>query len=135
MLRWGSIFCQVVVRDQSLITYRSWVMGGGGGATKPEGGGGGTGSFTPMKRWWWGGGGGVFSHAEGEVTNSFGLVLTWELDVLAILKGDAKSYYPLKGGGHDKFYPVLRVGGCAKCFRPAIIPYCSPHPTILQGSR
>ena len=62
---------------------------------------------------------GVFSHSEGEVTNSFGLVLTWELEVLAILKGGAKSYYPLKGGGgHERFYPVLRVGGAQNVSDP-----------------
>ena len=34
-----------------------------------------------------------------------GLVLTRELEVLAILMGGAKSFDPLKGG-HEKFYPV-----------------------------
>ena len=28
-----------------------------------------------------------------------GVVLTWALDVLAILKGDKKHIYPSKGGG------------------------------------
>ena len=36
----------------------------------------------------------------------------------------------LKGGGggemeHNKFYPVLKGRG-AKCFGPAIFPFCSP---------
>ena len=32
-------------------------------------------------------------------TNSFVVVLTWELEVLAILMGGTKSFHPLKGGG------------------------------------
>ena len=35
----------------------------------------------------------------GTVKTSFGVVLTWELEVLAILKGGAKGFRPLKGGG------------------------------------
>ena len=42
-------------------------------------------------------------------TKCFGVVLTQELEVLAILKGGerAKSFCPLKGGPKI-FYPVLR---------------------------
>ena len=39
-------------------------------------------------------------------TSSLGLVLTWELEVLAILKG-AKSFHPLKGGGETSFGPLF----------------------------
>ena len=49
-------------------------------------------------------------------TTSFEVVLTRELEVLAILKGGAKSFHPLKGGGggRKKFYSVLRGGGRKK---------------------
>ena len=60
-------------------------------------------------------------------TNSFGVVSTWQLEVLAILKGGTKSFHSLKGG-HEKFYPVLGRGGGAKSFSPAIFPFCSPPP-------
>ena len=55
------------------------------------------------------------SHAGGGGgTESFGVVLTRELEVLAILKGA----HPLKGKG-EKLYPVLRGegGGGRKKFR------------------
>ena len=32
-------------------------------------------------------------------TTSFEVVLTWELEVLAIVMGGTKSFHPLKGGG------------------------------------
>ena len=49
---------------------------------------------------------------------SFEVVLTRELKDLAILMGGAKGFHSLKawGGG----------GGGAKCFGPAIFPFCSP---------
>ena len=76
--------------------------------------------FYPTKR-----GRKMFSRAEGGggSTKSFEVVLTWELEVLAIVMGGggAKGYHPLKGGGgaqkvlpclegggRKKFYPVLR---------------------------
>ena len=72
-----------------------------------------------------------FSHAGsgegggGGVQNKFEIVLTRELEVLAILMwgwGGAKSFHPLKGG-REKFYPVLGGGGgSAKRFGPAISP-------------
>ena len=56
--------------------------------------------FYPYKK---GGGGGTsFSRAEGGRggTQSFGVVLTWELEVLAIVMGvGSKRFRPLKGGG------------------------------------
>ena len=57
---------------------------GGGGATKRMGGGGGG-------------------------TKGFEVVLTQELEVLAILKGRRKKFPPLKrGGGHKRICPVLK---------------------------
>ena len=46
-------------------------------------------------------------------TESFEVVLTWELEVLAILKKGAKCFHLLKrgrGGGGGGGYPVLRGG-------------------------
>ena len=44
-------------------------------------------------------------------TQSFEVVLVWELEVLAIVMvGGPKGFHPLKqrgGGAHKKFYPVL----------------------------
>ena len=75
--------CQpVTLRGRSLITGRR---------PQNDRGGGGKSSFTPTKK---GKGGEGFSHAEGVCvwgggggTQSFGIVLNWELEVLAILKG------------------------------------------------
>ena len=105
-----------ILRDRSLITGKEE----GGYKTR----GGGKSSFTPTKS-------GVeksFSHARGEGTNSFEVVLTWELEVLAILKGGTKSFHPLKWGW-EKFYTVLRW--TQKGFGPAISPFCSPPPLLL----
>ena len=80
-------------------------------------GGGGQVKFYPYKKK-------SFSHAGGGGgTESFGVVLTRELDVLTILKGA----HPLKGRG-EKLYPVLRGegGGGAKSFGLAIFLFCSP---------
>ena len=43
----------------------------------------------------------------GGAQKSFEVVLTWELEVLAILMGGTYSFHLLKGG-HEKFYPVSR---------------------------
>ena len=85
--------------------------GGGGGGTKLEWGGGG-GACELQK----GRGAIRFGHAEGGGgTTSFEVVLTRELEVLAIVIGGCKKFpfHPLKGGGggRNKFYPVLRGGG------------------------
>ena len=56
------------------------------------------------------------------------LVLTWELEVLAIVMGGgAKSFHPLKGGGAQKVLPCLEGGG-AKSFGPAISHFVAPPP-------
>ena len=74
--------------------------GGGGGATKREGGGGVKLTLQKEK-----GGGGSAMLKGG--TKRFGVVLKWELEVLAIRKGGAKSFPLLKGesggGGSEKF--------------------------------
>ena len=47
-------------------------------------------------------------------TTRFEVVLTLELEVLAILKGDANSFHPLKGEGGGmarKVLPSLEGGG------------------------
>ena len=50
-------------------------------------------------------------------TTSFGLVLTWELEVLAILcKGGAQSFHPFKRR-EQKILPCL-VGGVQKVSYP-----------------
>ena len=66
-----------------------------------------------------------FSHAEAGGTQGFEVVLTWELEVLAILMGGTTSFHPLKGGGRKRFYPVLR-GGAQTSFGPTVFPFCSP---------
>ena len=62
---------------------------------------------------------------EKSITQSFEVVLTWGLEILAIQKGVHGLFLPFKrGSGGNKFYPVLR-GGC-KRFGPASFPFCSP---------
>ena len=68
--------------------------------------------FYPYKK----GGTNCFSYAEGVGgTNSFEVVLTQELEVLAILiggrgGGGTKSFHSLKGRGGGEFYLVLSGG-------------------------
>ena len=63
-----------------------------------------------------------FSHAEGGATTSFDVVITCELEVLAILKGG--------GGVCKKFYPVsvLRGLGAQKVSEPRF-PHVVPPPS------
>ena len=65
--------------------------------------------FYPYKR----GGGGSLSHAEGGGTTSFEVVLTQELEVLAIVIGGTQSF---QGGGALKVLPCLEGGGARKMF-------------------
>ena len=90
--------------------------------------------FYPYER----GGGGrkSFSHAEGGGgTQSFEVVLTRELEVLAILigggGGGARKVSTFLQGGRKKFYPVSR--GDAQSFGPVIFPFCSPPPPPDQS--
>ena len=71
-------------------------MRGGGGQNRNGGGGV---KFYPYKRW---GGNKGYTHAEFEGWGHkqfFWAALTWELQVLAILKGGKNIVHPLKGGG------------------------------------
>ena len=90
---------------------------GGGGATKPYGGGGQE-TFYLYKK-----GGGAetsLSHAEaggwGGGAHKVFVVLTRELEVLAILEDGGVQIHPLKrhGGMCEKFNPVLGGGGVQK---------------------
>ena len=71
------------------------------------GGGGVMSIITPTKRE----GRKVFSHAEGGgVTKSFRVVLTQDLEFLAILKEGLEFSTLQRGGGHEQFYPVSKGG-------------------------
>ena len=71
--------------------------------------------------------GNSFSRVEGCVgTTSFEIVLTWELEVLAIVMGGAKSFQPLKGV-HNKFNPVLK-GGAQKVSEQRFSHFVAPPP-------
>ena len=63
-------------------------------------------------------------------TTSFGVVLTRELEVLAIVRRGGGGAQ--KGvGGYKKFHPVFGVGGGgAKRFGPPIFRFCSPPPPL-----
>ena len=90
--------------------------------------------FYPYKKAGGGGGRKSFSHAEGGAQTGFGVVFTRSLEVLAILYGGAKSFHSLKGGGgHKKYYPVLRGGGGAPTnLGPAVFPFCSPPFPVIN---
>ena len=61
-----------------------------------------------------------FSHAEGGTQNVLGVVLTLELEGLAIEKGEGQC---------KRFPPFKRGGGGGGGFRPAIFPFSRPpHP-------
>ena len=72
--------------------------GGGGGYKLQEGGGGGVSEVLPLQKK--GGADFFFSCAEGGgggCTKSCEVVLTWELEILAIvIGGGAKSFHPLR---------------------------------------
>ena len=72
-----------------------------------------------------------FSHAEGGwgAQTSFEVVLTWELEVLAILMEGTKSVHPLKkGGGGHKVLPCLEEGG-QKVLDPRFFHFVVPPPS------
>ena len=75
-----------------------------------EEGGGGACEVLPLRK-----GGGV-AMIKGD-TQSFEVVLTQELEVLAIVMG----------GGAQQVVPCLEGGGGAESFGPTIFPFCS-HP-------
>ena len=73
-----------------------------------------------------------FSHAEGEGTTSFEVVLIQGTKGLDMLKGaeGAECFHPFKGGGGGggthHVLPCLKGG--TKSFRQAIFPFHSPPP-------
>ena len=72
------------------------------------------------------GGGGVGG------TAGFGVVLTQELEVLAIVEGLVINFHPIKRGAR-KFYPVLGGGGGAGGEqKPAIFPFCLALPPVIN---
>ena len=73
-----------------------------------------------------------FSHAERVGDKMFwtGAVLKWELEVLAILKGAAKRFNPLKRG-HKKSYLVLRANRKTRDFWTCDFPIMLPPPPRL----
>ena len=61
------------------------------------------------------------------VTKSFGVVLTREPEVFAILKGEgAKRFHPIKGGGGRKVLPCLEGGGAQKVSDPRFSHFVAP---------
>ena len=59
-------------------------------------------------------------------THIFGVVLTQVLAVLTMLKGERKKFPPVLPWGRVTM--SWGGGGGAKCFGPAISPFCSPPP-------
>ena len=90
-----------VIRDWSLIT------GKGGGVQNGRGGG--SCEVLPLEKG--GGGGKGFSYDErGGGTTSFGVVFTWELEVLAIVMGEGDKMFLLFKRGSTQVLPCLKVG-------------------------
>ena len=87
------------LRDRSLFTGR----GEGGGYKMKRG----ASQVLPTKK---GGGRKGLSDTEEGAQK---ITSTWELQVLAILKRGHKQFPPFKrwGGGGERIFPVLRVGG------------------------
>ena len=97
----------------------------GGGRYKM--GGGGSVKFTLTKKMWGGGAEKVLAMLKGGTT-SFEVVLTHELEVLAILKGVQKASSLYKEGRGGKIdLPVLRGGGCNTFQTPNFLSF-STHP-------
>ena len=67
-----------------------------------------------------------FSHAEGGGTTNFEVVLTRDLEVLAIVMGVAKCFYPLRRGV-QKVLPCLE-GGTQKGSDPRFSHFVAPPP-------
>ena len=72
------------------------------------------------------------------VTTSFEVVLTRDLEVLAILMrgGGATSFHPLKGGGGANSFTLSWVGGGGgtQSFGPAVFPFLATLPIINDQS-
>ena len=84
------------------------VINYGEGGLKKTGGG--TSQILPLQKKK---GGGVAENVLAMLkgAQSLEVVLTWELVGLDILKGDAKCFNPLKGGGTQTVLPCLKGGG------------------------
>ena len=117
-------------RDRSFITGRGG-GGGGEGGTKWEVGS--KFSFTPTKKEWGGGGGCVNSAMLKGSTQSFWVVLTCELEVLAILNWEEGWLW-----SERKMFPKECVkgllcleggGGGATCFDPRFSHFVGPPPS------
>ena len=108
-----------LLREWSLIT----VKGGGGGLQNRKGG---QVKVLPLQKK---GDGQKKSKScwRGAGIRSFKVVLTWELEVLAILMGGIKSFHPLKGDC-EKFYPVLEF------WTPDFPIFVAPLPIINDRS-
>ena len=105
------------VKWTDLCYFRDWSLITGRGGLQNGRGGGGQEKFYFKKR-----GGGSYSHAKGEGTTSFGVVLTWEREVLAILMGGGlQNVSILLKGGMNKF--TLSWGN-TNTFGPV----CAPSP-------
>ena len=73
------------------------------------------------------------------VTTSFEVVLTWKLEVLAILKGGTKCFHLLKrkgGRAHKTFYPALtgQEEGLIKVSDQQFCYFVAPLPIISDRS-
>ena len=99
------------------------IINDGGGLQNGRGGGAKR-SFTPSKKKR--GGGGVLDMLK-VGTISFEVVLTRELEVLAIAMWGAKSFHPLKGGT-QKVLPCLE-GGLQKV---SDLRFCSPPLPVIN---
>ena len=98
----------------------------GKGGYKTGGGCEGQVKFYPYRKE---GGGGEMLKGWG--TKSFEVVLTQELEVLAIVMGGGrKKFPPSKGGGRKKFYPVLR--GVQKVSDPRFSHFVAPPLPIIN---
>ena len=111
----------MVVRDRSLITGR-------GRARKWERG---TCQVLPLQKKEGGGGKETvlaLLKGGGDGTTSFEVVLTHELDALAILKAGTKSFHPIKRGWVQTVLPISRGVG-QKVLDPRFPHFVAPPPS------
>ena len=67
----------------------------------------------------------------GNVSTSFGVVLTQELEVLAILKGGGGGAHKFSQRGDAKSFTILKWG--CSMLQTHDIPFCSPLPVINKS--
>ena len=104
-------------------------VGAGGTNGRCVCGGGGASEVLPLQK---GGTDKVLAMLKGGTT-SFEIVLIRKLEVFAILMWAAKSFHPLKGGGHEKFYCL--EGGCTNSFIPMNFTFVRPTHTFLLSTQ